>query len=517
MSSDVEGVRGETNVIVKGTAPDLRIPADECVAAGPVDPCVIVIFGATGDLTTRKLAPELYRLYVSGGMPERFLIVAAARSDLDHDQFRERIRNSLSEPGMSRWDEFASRIFYQQVRFDSSQSFHALAETLGSLDKEHNTGGNRIFYFAVPPSLYKITAQMLGQAGLSREREDRSGWSRLVVEKPFGHDLKSAIELNQALHEHFQEHQIFRIDHYLAKETVQNVLTFRFANAIFEPLWNRTSIDSVHITSAESLGVVNRAAYYEEAGVIRDMLQNHMMQLLAVTAMEPPSRFDADSVRDEKVKVFRSLRPIPLDRWDKILVLGQYGPGVVDGTMAPGYRDAPGVSPDSTTPTFAAMTAFVDNWRWQGVPFHITSGKGLAKKVTRISIHFKRAPLTMFRGTLDEEATPNVLTLEIYPEEKISLTFQTKNPGAAMCLRSVTMDFNYSESYSGPKLDPYGKAIVDCMQGDRMLFWRQDAVELCWAFFTPVLEDYENRENKEKRLLGYDAGTWGPDAAKLSK
>ena len=370
---------------------------------------------------------------------------------------------------------------------------------------------------AIPPSLYKSTAKILGKAGLSVEGEKENNWTRIVVEKPFGRDLGTAIDLDRSLHEHFQEHQIFRIDHYLAKETVQNVLMFRFANSIFEPIWNRRFIDHVSITAAESLGVEHRAGYYEQAGVLRDMFQNHMMQLLALTAMDPPSLFEADRVRDEKVKVYRTIRPFSTADLKDYLVLGQYGAGTIDGKRVPAYRDEPGINPESLVPTFAMMKVFLDNWRWQGVPFYLTSGKRLAKKLTEIVIQFKEIPHSMFRRTLGEHIFANQLILGIYPDEKISLTFQTKNPGARVCLRSVTMDFQYHQNYSGPVLDAYEKVLLDCMLGDHMLFWRQDGVELCWSFLTPILEECETCGDRSEMLLPYNSGSWGPQSVEILK
>jgi len=511
MVSDREAINSHIESVVKGAAQDLEIPHDACLVESPPDPCTIVIFGATGDLTKRMLAPALYKLHMSGALPRPFLIVGAARSEMTHEQFRDEIKETVAGMDMSKWEEFAAASYYQKVQFDSPESFSKLAEALNEWEASHNTSGNKILYLAIPPTLYESTAEMLGQAGLSGRQEDGKGWVRIVVEKPFGRDLKTAVHLNKTLQEHFDERQIFRIDHYLAKETVQNVMIFRFANAIFEPLWNRQFIDHVHITAAESLGVEQRAAYYEKAGVLRDMFQNHMMQLLALTAMEPPSSFEADLVRDETCKVFRSLRPFSPNDNTARLVLGQYGPGSVDDKQVPGYREEPGVAANSLTPTFAMMKVFVDNWRWQGIPFVLTSGKRMARKMTEIVIHFKKVPHSMFRDLLEEAIKPNMLTLGIHPDERINLTFETKNPGAMVCLRSVTMDFNYMDNYSGPVLDAYEKALLECMQGDQTLFWRQDAVELSWAFLDPILEHCETCADRGKRLLPYEAGTWGPD------
>jgi glucose-6-phosphate 1-dehydrogenase len=352
---------------------------------------------------------------------------------------------------------------------------------------------------------------MIGKSGMGIEKANGNGWSRLVVEKPFGRDLNTAVELDRSIHKYFRERQVFRIDHYLAKETVQNVLMFRFANAIFEPIWNRRFVDHVEITADETLGVEHRAGYYEQSGVLRDMFQNHMMQLLALTAMEPPSAFEDERVRDERVKVFRALRPFELDQLEARLVLGQYGDGKIDGKKVPAYRDEPGVDPQSLTPTFACMKVFIDNWRWQGVPFYLTSGKRLSQKATQISIQFKQVPHSMFRDVIGPKISANRLILGIYPDEKITLTFQTKLPGARVCLRSVTMDFHYYQGDQQPVLDAYEKVLLDCMLGNHMLFWRQDAVEQCWAFLTPILAECEPCDDRDAMLHVYPAGSAGPE------
>jgi len=501
------------DTVIKGQASDSGIPPAACLVEGAVDPFTIVIIGATGDLTARKLFPALYNLYLTAAVPDSFVIVGAARSEMTHEEFRNRMKAAVDGMDTAKWDRFAAALYYQPIQFDSPDSFKRLATALPGFEAERNPRGNRIFYLAIPPSFYGPTSELLGNAGLSVERQNAAGWVRLVVEKPFGRDLKTATDLNNTLHKHFEEHQIFRIDHYLAKETVQNVLMFRFANAIFEPLWNGMFIDHVHISAAESLGVENRAHYYEESGVLRDMFQNHMMQLLALTAMEPPSRLEPDFVHDEKCKVFRSLRPFSMHDPSDNLVLGQYGAGTVDGRPVPGYREEPGVNRDSVTPTFAMIKAFVDNWRWQGVPFYMTSGKRLGEKMTRIVIRFKHVPHSMFQGILGERIGCNVLTLGIYPDEEIHLSFQTKSPGAKVCLRSVRMDFDYRQDFAGPVLDAYEKAIIDCIQGDHMLFLRQDSVELCWSFLEPVLDSCERCVEKSPPLIPYAAGTWGPDEA----
>ncbi len=499
------------------SAPDLGLDALKCVPPGHIDPCTVIIMGATGDLTKRKLIPALFDLYLNDGLPDRFLVVGAGRSNIDEQEFRAKMQSAMKKTGVyddSRWPSFARMLYYCGLDFKDSDSFKNLAQLLRELDEKFNTGGNRIFYMALPPSVYQSAAHMIGQVGLADEKQNGNGWSRIVVEKPFGTDLKTAEDLDQSLSRDFREHQIFRIDHYLAKETVQNVLVLRFANSLFEPIWNRRYIDYIAITAIEQLGVEHRAGYYEQAGVLRDMFQNHMMQLLALTAMEPPSRFEANQVRDERVKVFRALRPFAVDRLKDYLVLGQYDTGTLDGHSVPAYRDEPGVSPDSLTPTFALMKVYLDNWRWQGVPFYLTSGKRMDRKLTEIAIQFKHVPHSMFRHTLEEEIAANRLILGIYPEEKITLTFQTKNPGAVVCLRTVTMDFHYDQNVKGPVLDAYAKALIDCMLGDQMLFWRQDGIELCWKFLTPILDRCEVCDDQAELLHFYEAGTRGPKAIK---
>jgi glucose-6-phosphate 1-dehydrogenase len=423
-----------------------------------------------------------------------------------------------TDTDLSRWDGFGAKLFYQPVTYDSETSCLELVEYLRELDREQQTGGNRIFYLAVPPVLYPVIAKKIGEVGLSKEHKNSNGWARIVVAKPFGRDLESALALDRVLHKSFKEHQVFRIDHYLAKETVQNMLMFRFANTIFEPLWNRNYIDYVGILAAEDLGVENRAGYYEQAGVLRDMFQNHMIQLLALTAMEPPSLFEDDRVRDEKAKVGRSVKPLLRGTLMDNLVLGQYRAGTVAGRKVPGYRDEKGVDPGSITPTFAMMRMFVDNWRWQGVPFYLASGKRLVRKETRIVVQFKDVPHTMFRDVFEEHITANRLVMGIYPEEEISLTFQTKVPGAKSCLRPVTMDFRYYQGFSGSPLDAYAKVLLDVITGDHMLFWRQDGVELAWSYLTPILKECESCDNPESRLRPYEAGSWGPvDSLKWMK
>jgi glucose-6-phosphate 1-dehydrogenase len=387
-------------------------------------------------------------------------------------------------------------------------SYAAMKQALPPLEKSHRTGGNRSFYLAVPPSIYEPIVRHLGASGLSREKK---GYSRVVIEKPFGRDLESARRLNEALRSSFEERQIYRIDHYIAKETVQNIFMFRFANSIFEPLWNSRYIDHVQITSSETIGIEHRAGYYEKTGVLRDMFQNHMLQLLALTAMEPPDVFAAERVRDERVKVLRSIRPIPLEKLSEYVVTGQYGRGRVHEQPVAGYREEEGVSKDSTTPTFAAMRLYVDNWRWNGVPFYLRSGKRLSARKIEISIHFKPAPQSMFINALNGAIDPNVLVFRIQPDEGIRLNFQTKQPGSKICLRPVPMDFSYEKDVLH---DAYEWVLLDCMLGDPILFLREDGVEQAWSLLTPVIEKLES-ETEPDLFPNYEAGSSGPEEASL--
>ncbi|WP_245588430.1 glucose-6-phosphate dehydrogenase [Desulfocurvus vexinensis] len=478
-------------------------------------PCTVVIFGASGDLAARMILPALYDLHRHGALPGGLAVVGAARTPWSDEAFREHARRALERAGrldQDAWAALAPRLFYQPLDYADPGGCAALAARLDELDARLGTGGNRLFYLATPPTVYADLARNLGAAGLARQGR---GFSRIVVEKPFGRDLGSARALDAALHEHFAEQQIFRIDHYLAKETVQNILLLRFANAVFEPLWNRRYVESVTCAAMETLGVGHRAGYYEHSGVLRDMFQNHMMQLLALVAMEPPPAFDAEAVRDEKAKVYRALRPFDPDRLDADLVLGQYGPGAAGGAAAPGYRQEPGVAPDSTTPTFAAMRLWVDNWRWQGVPFHLVSGKALREKLTRIVVRFREVPHSLFRHILGEDIGANRLILDIHPGNAVSLAVQAKLPGARLCLQPATMRFDFDAAHAPARaLDAYEKVLLDCMLGDQMLFWRQDAVEQCWGFLTPVLERCEAcGAQGAPALHGYAAGSWGPAAS----
>jgi len=489
---------------VKGPAPD------RCSQERPTDPCIFVILGASGDLTSRKLIPALYNLHRKAGLPEPFRIVGCGRTPLTDESFRENM--APDERDAKSWNDFSRFLHYVELIYDSEQSYRHLADCLKKLEGAAGTAGNRVFYLAIPMFLYPEAVRMLGASRLAGP-ENREGWTRLVVEKPYGSDRRSAAELDEVIHRTFDEKQIFRIDHYLAKETVQNILTVRFANSIFEPIWNRNYIHRVEITAIETLGVGKRASYYEKAGVLRDMFQNHMLQLLAMTAMEPPSSFDQAAVHEEKIKLFRSLRPFPVDDLFGNLVLGQYGPGAIDGVPVRGYREEEGVSASSLTPTYGRMRVFIDNWRWQGVPFFLTSGKRLASKLTRIAITFRDVPVRMFGSGLGEGLSPNVLSIGIQPAENITLAFQTKNPGARMCLRTSEMAFDFRKGYLGPALTAYEKALLDCLRGDQMLFWHRDGIDLAWAFIDPVLARCESCGEKERLVPIYEAGSEGPAEA----
>jgi glucose-6-phosphate 1-dehydrogenase len=475
-------------------------------------PCGFIIFGASGDLTRRKIIPSLYRLQKNRLLPEKFFILGTGRTEMSTDQFREKTFYGLKEAFLGdfdevRWKAFSPLLHYVPIRYDDQKSYEkSLRETLLKLEKGYQTGGYRTFYLALPPSLYEPVILNLGSIPLPQEGE---GHTHVVIEKPFGWDLDSARRLNQVLRRSFQESEIFRIDHYLALETVQNILMLRFANAIFEPLWNRRYIDHVQITVSETLGIEQRIGYYEEVGVLRDMFQNHMFQLLALTAMEPPVAFGAEPVRDEKVKVFRSIRPFPLDRLNEFVVIGQYGNGDIGQKSVPGYREEPGISETSTTPTFAAMRVLIDNWRWNGVPFYLRSGKRLPARKTEISVHFKPVPHLMFSNTLNEPIEPNILLLRVHPNEGMNLILQTKNPGSEICLNPVSMDFSYQKDVL---LDAYEWVLLNCMHDDQLLFVREDGVEQTWSLLTPVIERFESTTPVE-RFPNYAAGSSGPEEA----
>ena len=478
-------------------------------------PCVFVIFGASGDLTRRKLLPALYNLAVSRLVPPGMSIVGFALTELSEDEFRKNMHDAVAEFSRRKpidetvWNDFASRLHYVSGKFEDQGNFGKLREKLEELDRTNGTRGNRIYYLAVPPSAFRMVNDNLSKAGLVHDPDDANKYSRIIIEKPFGRDLASGDALNADLHRVFHERQIFRIDHYLGKETVQNLVAMRFGNAIFEPIWNRNHIDHVQITVAEDIGVEGRGKFYEEAGTTRDIVQNHLLQLLMVMAMEPPVAFNADEVRDEKVKVLRSLKPIRGEDVAKLTVRGQYGPGNFAGKPVPGYRQEPNVSATSIIETFVAMRIEIDNWRFAGVPIYIRTGKRLTKRVTEISVHFKEVPHALLaqQGPVD----PDVLAIRIQPDEGIGLRFVAKVPGPTMTLRPVTMDFRYGSTFGGSGPEAYERLILDAMLGDPTLFARADEVNAAWRFITPILDAWSKAPPSE--LPGYPSGTWGPAAA----
>jgi glucose-6-phosphate 1-dehydrogenase len=476
-------------------------------------PCAIVIFGATGDLTRRKLLPALFRLAQQRLIPGEFAILGTARQPLSDEEFRALMKAALTEFGAddsldeSEWQSFAKRIFYIAGDLSDAQLYQELRIKLEEIDKEFDTQGNRIFYLATAPDYFGVIAKQLGEAKLAKPR--KGSWTRIIVEKPFGRDLESARALNKTLAAVFAENQIYRIDHYLGKETVQNLLVFRFANSIFEPLWNRQYIDHIQITNAETLGVEGRGAYYEKAGALRDMIQNHVFQVTSLIAMEPPASLSANGVRDEKFKAMQSVHPLAVDSVDEFAVRGQYGPGTVLGDTVPGYRQEPGVDPNSSTETFVALKLYFDNWRWAGVPFYLRSGKRLQKHVTEIAIQFKEVPQRLFNDS-DAPLEPNVLVIRIQPNEGISLRFAAKLPGQALRIRSVNMDFRYGSSFGVKPPEAYERLLLDCMLGDSTLYARRDMVERGWEIVTPILEAWKK---PAPDFPNYEAGSWGPRAA----
>jgi len=476
------------------------------------DPAVMVIFGATGDLSARKLLPALYNLAKQRSLPAGFAVVGAAIDDLTEEAFRKHASDKIhafsrTQPIDDRaLDAFLSSLSYVKVDFSKLEDFKSLGQRLQEIDDTNHVPGNRIFYCATPPPTYQTISLQLQAAGLNKG----NGFHRIVVEKPFGSDLQSARELTHTLQQVFAEDSVYRIDHYLGKETVQNILAFRFANSIFEPVWNTILIDSVQITVAEDIGIEGRGAYYDKAGTLRDIIQNHGLQLVTLTAMEPPLAFEANAVRDEKVKVLRAIRPLIGEDIEQSTVRGQYTSGWVLGENVPGYREEKNVAPDSQTETYAALRLFIDNWRWAGVPFYIRAGKRLPKRVTEIRIQFKRPPHLTFGREAMKEVDPNAITLRIQPEEGISLKFGAKVPSAGLRIRSVTMDFQYMTSFLVEAPEAYERLLLDCMIGDPTLFTRADEVEAAWTLIDPIENAWRNGRPP---LEMYPAGTWGPDSA----
>jgi len=489
--------------------------------------CGVVVFGASGDLTRRKIVPSLLRLYQRDLLHEGFYLLGCGRQELSDVAFRERLAEVLNGRGLgpALREGFLSRFYYTSGSYDDPALYAALAERIEALDRTHGVQEAHVFYLAVPPGLYPTVVDHLGEAGLNRVAgHDCSRPPRLVVEKPFGRDQATAEELNDRIGRHFAESQVYRIDHYLGKETVQNILMFRFANTIFEPVWNRNFVDHVQLTIAESVGVEHRAGYYDTSGALRDMFQNHMLQMLTLATMEPPASFDAEAIRDEKVKLLRSIRPVRVgDPWGSDILRARYTAGRVDGRDVPGYLDERGVQPDSQTETFVAARLFVDNWRWKDVPFYLRTGKRLARKLTEVAITFKQVPHSMFASVGLADMPANQLILKIQPDEGIALSFQAKRPGAKTCISTLTMSFNYSELFGTEAPEAYERLLLDCMLGDPTLFSRQDAVQVSWALLAGVLEAWAKGEvplheypagsqsfAEADRLIQADGRLWRP-------
>ena len=465
----------------------------------------IVIFGASGDLTHRKLIPALYNLYKIGRLSENFSVLGVARSELNDETFREKMREALihnEETTPETLDAFCSHLYYQAVNTSDAQDYDKLVPRLDNLHDKYKTSGNTLYYMSTPPSLYGVIPECLAAHGLNTEEY---GWKRIIVEKPFGYDEKTAQALDVQIHRFFEEHQIYRIDHYLGKETVQNLLVLRFSNGWFEPLWNRNFIDYVEITGAESIGVEERGGYYDGSGAMRDMFQNHLLQVLAMVAMEPPAIINANSMRDEVAKVMHSLRPLTAEDMEHNLVLGQYTAAEINGKMENGYLEEKGVPADSRTETYIALRCEIENWRWAGVPFYVRTGKRLPARVTEIVIHFKTTPHPVF----SQNAPENTLIIRIQPDEAISMRFGLKKPGAGFEAKEVSMDFRYADLAGAQVLTAYERLLLDAMKGDATLFARTDAVHAAWKFVQPIL-DYKANGG---RIHEYEAGTWGPVAA----
>jgi glucose-6-phosphate 1-dehydrogenase len=478
------------------------------------DQCTLVIFGGTGDLTRRKLIPALFDLACIGCLSHvQFEILALGRKPLSNEQFVEDLRQAASQSkdvrdfSDDKWQDFARRIHYLQLNTEDQRSFLTLKKKLEDMERS-GASPNHLFYLSTPASVFQGIVLGLGSAGLARNEH---GWARIVIEKPFGHDLASARKLNDTLLQVFDEKDIYRIDHYLGKETVQNMLVFRFGNSLFEPVWNRNYVDYVEITAAETLGVESRAGFYEETGALRDMVANHMMQLLTLTAMEPPVAFDADSVREQKVQVLRAIHPMSLEEVAERTVRGQYGPGFINGQRVPGYREEPGVDPHSTTETFVALKLFIDNWRWARVPFFIRTGKRLSRSLTEVRVHFKRTPQALFAQTPEEKLDANIITFRIQPNEGISVNFGAKYPGTQMRTQNVQFEFSYKDAFGVRAPVAYETLLLDVMRGDATLFTRRDEVEAEWQLITPIEEAW--KELPPPRFSNYPAGSDGAEEA----
>ncbi|MGH7213170.1 MAG: glucose-6-phosphate dehydrogenase [Tepidisphaeraceae bacterium] len=479
-------------------------------------PCILVIFGASGDLAMRKLLPAIYEMAREKLLPEQFALVGYSRTEMTDEQYRKQCRQALEKYVRTKpfdpkvWDRIDNAIYYNRADYGSADDQTRLVTTLHRYDEKHGTQSNRLFYLSTPPNTFEPIIERLGERKLVHRGDNLQSWQRIIIEKPFGHDLASARELNELLHKFFTEDQVFRIDHYLGKETVQNLMVMRFANAIFEPIWNYQYIDHVQITVAETLGVGSRGGYYDKSGALRDMVQNHIFQLMALIAMEPPAALDAVSIRDEKVKVFKSIRPIRPDAVDQFVVRGQYGAGEANKQKTQGYRKEKDVPPESRTETFAALKLYIDNWRWSGMPFYIRTGKFLPEKLSEVTVRFRSPPLTLFQKQCESPVYPNDLVIRVQPEEGISWRLNGKVPGGAMNIKPVALDMLYQTTFNVEPPEAYERLIYDAMTGDQTLFIRGDEAEAAWAVIDPVEQGWAKSKLAPEE---YAPGSWGPKRA----
>ncbi len=487
-----------------------------CIEVSPI-PNILVIFGASGDLAHRKLIPALFSLFTKNLLHQKSKVIGCARSQMSDSEFKNKVEESLLKyiPNLdkSKLVEFLDKLNYISGQYNEAKTYNALLSKIEELEAKINTETGRIFYLSTPPTIYFTIVKQLGLSKLTDENEEGVPWRNVVLEKPFGRDLKTAKELDSQLRSVLNERQIYRIDHYLGKETVQNILMLRFANIMFEPIWNNKYIDNVQIMVGESVGIGNRAGYYDSYGHLRDMFQNHILQMLALVAMEPPTSFESNHIRNEKVKVLEAIKPFPINELDKHIVRGQYEKGEVDGEKVDGYLDENNIPEDSMTESFVAGKFLIDNWRWKGVPFYMRSGKRMKERLTEIKITFKKVPYSIFNPIQAEDLSPNILTLNVQPDEGLALSIQAKQPGPKLCMGDLTMDFKYNEIFGGDKPEAYERLLLDTMLADQTLFIRSDFIDLSWGLFTPVLEAWEKGNHP---LYKYKAGSWGPkEACKL--
>ena len=499
------------------TSFSFKNPLEEYAGSNKIaEPCIMVIFGATGDLTSRKLFPALYNLAQAGQLPAHFSCVAFARRDKTHEEFRKEMHDAVSQYSRTKpideaiWKTFSEQIFYHRSEFHEDEGYETLNRFLQELDRKFGTKGNRVFYLSIQPSYFTTVIEKLKQHDLIYEANAQDKWSRVIIEKPFGHDLTTALALQQDITKHLDESQIYRIDHYLGKETVQNLLVFRFSNPMFESVWNNRYVDHIQITMAEEIGIGTRGNFWEEAGLLRDIIQNHVMQLLSLVAMEPPATLNADAIRDEKVKVVQSIRAFSEAELETNAIRGQYSPGFINGKEVIGYRQENNVNPNSNVETYGALKLYIDNWRWAGVPFYLRAGKRLPKRATEIAIFFKDIPGFLYQ-THTNKTDPNILVIRIQPDEGISLKMNCKVPGLSQCIQPVKMDFRYGSYFGLAPPEAYERLICDCMSGDNTLFAREDEVMASWRLLTPVLDYWQAVPSKE--FPNYQSGTWGPTAA----